>query len=199
MEKVSFFNNEKFKHLRDASLRIQICKEAYVDHRDEQFKKKIEEYKNNSQNIRYRASYEYNKVNNILSNREGNYSISEINEKNKFSDNYINCTGVVLVGIDKETGENISLLTQEESGENMEDKLFLNDLSNRIEEFISMCEPKTIDALIVGGNDNNDNLEEYENSVKILRDKISPLLDFYPDVATYPKLTSFDTKVFFKY
>ncbi len=190
-------NEEKFKHLKEGVLPIRVCIEAYKNMYDDNIYKKTRELKNNSQDIKWNSTADDYKKNNILTGKYDNYSISEINEKNKFSTGYLNCTGIVLVGIDKETGENISILTHQTSGEDMKDKTFINDISEQIKEFVSRCEKETIDALIFGGN--KENLKEYEEAVKILDKISSPLLGFSPDVATGPKIdrAHLDTQAFF--
>lgn len=40
--------------------------------------------------------------------------ISHTNSRNKYSNKYYNCTGLVVIGRDRETGENISFLTHQD-------------------------------------------------------------------------------------
>ncbi len=197
MEKFHILNKEKFKHLKEGMHSIQICLDIYDVLNYDDLSGRTEKLKKNSQDIKWRGKTEYYAKNHILSNKDGNWSISEINEQNKFSEKYLNCTGVVLVGTDKETGENISILTHQETDAIKNDKIFLETLSRQVKEFVSMCEEGTIDSLVFGGNNDNDDLKEYESSILNLRETLTPVLGFYPDVATGPKLAGHDTKVFF--
>jgi hypothetical protein len=50
----------------------------------------------------------------VLKNDSHCTVISNINTQNKYSNRYYNCTGIVVIGKDKETGENISFLTHQD-------------------------------------------------------------------------------------
>lgn len=103
----------------------------------------------------------------------------------------------MVVGIDKESGDNISFFTHQESGEILSDEEFRDSFTKQLKKFMDMCEVKTVDAVIFGGNKNDDSLSEYKNAIKIISDISKPLLGFSPEVSTGPKLTSHETQVYF--
>ena len=49
----------------------------------------------------------------IITNDDGIYFISPVNERDKYSFDYRNCTGVIAVGISKRNRKNISFLTHQ--------------------------------------------------------------------------------------
>lgn len=197
MEKINF-GKERFNHLKEGIPPIRICVETY--HKNIALKisdlEHVKIMRENSQHIKYKGSLDYNKNNNILTNQDNTYSISMISEENKFSDKFLNCTGFVAVGVDKETGENISFLTHQESGEILSDEEFIKSFTKQLKDFMNMCEVKTVDAIIFGGNKNDDSLGEYKNAIKVISDMVKPLLGFSPEVGTGPKLTSYETQAY---
>ena len=56
---------------------------------------------------------EYCRVNNIDWSGKHDFFISAVNNKDKFSTGYLDCTGLVIAGSCKETGENLSFLTHQ--------------------------------------------------------------------------------------
>ncbi|MFH1608766.1 MAG: hypothetical protein ABH951_01965, partial [Patescibacteria group bacterium] len=68
---------------------------------------------------------------------------------------YYDCTGVVAIGVDKETGENVSFLSHQNPAFFVENK---NERKNFREDFIESmknlrerCVPSTVDVVIFGG------------------------------------------------
>lgn len=198
MEKIQI-NQDNFKYLKEGIPHIIVCVETYKEKDIYKIKEleHIKKLKENSQYIKYRGSFEYNKKNNIISNKEGEYSISEINESDKYTDKSLNCTIFVVAGLDKETGENISFLTHQESGENISNKEFLESFSEQLKIFVEMCEPKTIDALIFGGNKNDGSFNEYKDAINTISNISKSMLGFNPEVATGPKLGPYETQGYF--
>lgn len=152
------------------------------------------------------------KENKMYNSGKLSYVISFCNEKNKYSENYLDCTGVVIVGKDKETGKNISFLSHQNPDffiKYKEGRLkFKADLDKSIDDLISKCKQGTIDAIIFGGNkqdvsenipDENfnqgiDNIDEYlkgpfdeyVKSVKYLNYIIKQKIGFSPVVISGP-------------
>ncbi len=131
----------------------------------------------------------------FLVNETPNYVISPINARDKTSREYVDCTGMVVAGLDKETGENISFLTHQDPKKFLnEDKdKFTNDLKKRFAEIRDRCQPGTIDAVIFGGayfdHPAFKNLKEnYVNSIKVLSKVIEGDLGFEPVVINGPKI-----------
>lgn len=117
------------------------------------------------------------------------YLISPVNNLSKFSKSFVNCTGLVVAGRDKRTGEDISLMSHQSpdyflsSKEN--EKTFSNDLGQRLKELKERCEDGTIDAVVVGGNLSKK--ENYSNSIKLLSKEVTEVLGFEPVIMTGPK------------
>ena len=126
---------------------------------------------------------------------EQSYVISTIDKKNKFSTWFKDCTGLVVAGKDKETGDNISFLSHEDpqyflSGEKNKNK-FIIDLRQRLNELKERCVDGTIDARVFGGNylDYDEySKENYLESIKLLSSTVIESLRFEPIVITGPKI-----------
>jgi hypothetical protein len=122
------------------------------------------------------------------------YVISTIDDSNKLSKGFYNCTGVVVTGIDKMTGENISFVSHQYPGvfldENGGKNVFVNDLKSRIQELKSRVVDGTIDAVVIGGNylfHNEEDKERYRKSIQLLAKEFSDVLGFEPVAMTGPK------------
>jgi hypothetical protein len=133
-------------------------------------------------------------IENFKNRGECSYVISPINKLNKFSMAFVNCTGLIATGQEKETGENISFLNHEDPGHFLSDEekkmKFQSDLKERLEELKEKSVEKTVDVVIVGGNYFKD-LKEYKknyiDSIKLLSDEVSHVFGFEPVVMTGPK------------
>ena len=135
------------------------------------------------------------------------YVISPINDKDKMSSAYKDCTGVAISGVDKETGNNISFLSHQDpeyflAGGKMEDEFF-KDLQERTTELKEKCVPGTIDAVIFGGKyklDKKNSAEEYRrnyrDSIDFLSSAIFKILGFVPTVVAGPKTDESDNVYF---
>lgn len=159
----------------------------------------------NSDNVNYYGSGKYFNNKGYKNAGPETYVISTIDTSNKHSERFANCTGLVVSGIDKETGENISLLSHQDPDyflsqfrpEN-KDKL-VEDLTERICELKARSVDRTIDALIVGGNylEDEDFKEKYINSIKLLAKICKEILGFEPAVITGPKTGSGRDHIFY--
>jgi hypothetical protein len=141
----------------------------------------------------------------FLNAGEATYVISTIDEANKYSRDYFDCTGLVVTGIDKETGRNISFLTHQDPKKFLKKKKeeFVADLNRRLEEMRSRCVSGTIDAVIVGGNYDEDESEKkisfaknYLDSISLLTDEVKKSLGFEPIIINGPKTTLNQDDVF---
>ena len=127
------------------------------------------------------------------------YVISTIDTADKVSRTYRNCTGLVVSGQDKETGENISFLSHQDPQYFLEEasdrrNTFVGDLRGRLKELKERCVPGTIDAVIVGGNyfkDVQKYKEQYIKSIGLLSQVVQQELGFEPTAITGPKTDSF--------
>ena len=183
-------HSSKLKHLEKGIPHIIVCLEDYANPREAKSLKHVQALKNGSQNIKYLSNKEYYREHNISSDPEGTYAISEVSSENKFSENFLNCTGLVIVGIDKETGDNISIVTHQQSDTTISSEAFKKHLTEALQKMKQVARKGSIDAVIVGGNDDNDNLEEYKESIKAVTAIAELILGFEPRLATGPKLTA---------
>lgn len=125
------------------------------------------------------------------------YVMSTIDSFQKFSRDFIRCTGLVVAGVEKETGRKISFLTHQDPARFLSDLKykFTADLEKRLEEMKKRCIPGTIDAVIVGGryiHDGGDEsdavvVEDYPASLEFLGQEVKKVLGFEPVVINGPK------------
>ncbi|MBI4118210.1 MAG: hypothetical protein HY455_01575 [Parcubacteria group bacterium] len=137
------------------------------------------------------------------------YVISTIDNANKFSEGYADCTGLVVAGQDKETGENVSFLSHQDPSYFLTlvglEANFKRDLKERLEEFKRRCKEGTIDAVIVGGNYFIDKFPEHDHeyrakylqSINLLKGEVSQVFGFEPVVMTGPKIVSGKDNIFY--
>lgn len=139
------------------------------------------------------------------------YIISPVDNKDKFSLKYAECTGLAVVGIDKETGENISFLSHQNPGFFLlyDDDNFIRDLKKQMETIMERCEPKTVDAVMFGGKFSDVRgfeeghhihkymKDEYIKSIKLISESIKSVVGFSPTVISGPKFNpAYDHAVF---
>jgi len=126
---------------------------------------------------------------------EKTYVISPVDNKDKVSTKYIDCTGLIVTGKDKESGEDISFASHQDPyyflSESENTEIFLKDLHAHLKEIQSRCEAGTIDAVIVGGDYNSSykkDVKYYKGSIYLLANEVSRSLGFEPVVITGPKI-----------
>lgn len=140
--------------------------------------------------IDYDTSIKYRNENNIAHFDQHEYVISAVNENNKYSENYYRCLGLFAIGTHAKTGKNISLLMHEDPYFTSNDILaperenFLLDLQMRLKQLKEICKPKTIDAIMYGGNQYN--LQNYPDSLKDIADASKLELGFTPTIVVEP-------------
>lgn len=92
----------------------------------------------------------------ISSGGPNTYVFSKIDDKDKYSDNYFDCTGLLVTGIQRGTNKKISFITHQDPEffvKNSENKKsFKKELDNKLDDFINKCEIDSIDTVIFGGN-----------------------------------------------
>jgi hypothetical protein len=133
---------------------------------------------------------------------ENSYVISPVDDFNKYSMGFRNCTGLVAVGEDKETGKNISFLSHQNpkfflTSSNKD--IFIKDLNNQLQELKEKSLEGTVDVAIVGGNyvkGREGSEKNYLASIGLLSAEVSSALGFEPVVITGPKITSHNDQVF---
>ena len=98
------------------------------------------------------------------------YVISPIDNFSKISKNYFNCIGFLAVGYKKETKENISFMSHQNPRYFLNKKeqydSFKKDFESSLIEFKQLCEDKTIDAVVFGGNFNENDYKKEDKSDK---------------------------------
>ncbi len=157
---------------------------------------------------------------NFKNNGRKSYVISPLDDLNKFSTQFRNCTGVVVSGKDKQTGKYLSFLSHEDpqfftDPKNLE--IFTDDLKKLLREVKEKCEEGTIDAVVVGGNhftslfDENDDSDarkeqekqdaffrkKYQESIEILSREIFEMFRFEPVIIVGPKMTHGEDYVYY--
>ena len=199
----SSLNTLKSEHLKEGVRPIIAAVGTFGDFRDDNgdILNKIYNQSDNMKNtedVDYYAKLKDSQNKNFKHPFDNSYVISSINEKDKVSWAYKNCTGVVVSGIDKQTLKNVSFLSHQdpdfflvsESYAN-NTQMFLKDIQENIIEMKKNCLPGTIDAAIFGGNyfiDDDERKKAYLKSIETLSSGISELLGFTPPVIVGPKM-----------
>ncbi|MDP9249016.1 MAG: hypothetical protein M3M85_00690 [bacterium] len=115
-----------------------------------------------------------------------------IGEGPKRSHGYMMCTGLVVVGIDRETGKNVSFISHQTPAEILDDEMvsFKELLKERLAEMEARCLPGTVDAVIVGGYDRKKvtrEAKEYEKILSYLGSEVKKYFKFDPTVVNGPQ------------
>ncbi|MCI5050926.1 MAG: hypothetical protein MRY57_01305 [Candidatus Pacebacteria bacterium] len=187
-------------HLKNPDLAIMTCVGTKNQHRNEEGVLDIELQKllKNSDVINFHAPVEELNENNIENSGEQTFVISNLNENSKWSANFLNCTGVIAVGKNKETGNSISFITHQDPGRSKfldEDKGDFNTIfRDRLDTLKELSEEGTIDVVIAGGNymiagRNREKFQnDYQNSIQKLTEMVNEKLGFNPIIASGPKV-----------
>lgn len=196
--------SDMFDHLESPDLAIQTCIGSLETHqRDlpEKFYNLLftKDFNDPSiDNIDFSSSCEKKQERGQLSGGGRTYVISELNDKDKFSSGYYHCTGIIAVGKDKETGQNISFashcpLYSQNSLNNPTFKKLQSDLLDNLIKLKLMSEEGTVDAVVFGGIVIED-LEQYKGDAKkyefmmnLYQSTISTSLGFSPISVGGPK------------
>lgn len=142
------------------------------------------------------------RVNNMINAGEMTYVISDISARDKWSKRYWNCTGIAAVGVDKETGQEVSFMSHQDPwtflvGEKYE-KEFKDDLKKQLGEISVLVETGTLDVVVFGGKYENDKQGEYLDSIAVITGICHESLGFDPVVLTGPSVNPhYPTEVYF--
>lgn len=132
----------------------------------------------------------YESKNGYITGGERTYVISGIDSSNKFSQGLMACTGLIVAGVDKETGRNVSFATHQFPPYSFGNE-FAAHLEERLQEMRKRCKLGTVDAVVVGGIYPNDVFnsprEDYLKTIKLLSDKMLKIFKFEPIVINGPK------------
>lgn len=123
---------------------------------------------------------------------ERTYLISRADSRDKFSRDFTQCTCLIIAGIDKETGEEISIMTHQDPHRFLKDAKdsFIRDFSDSLQAFKARCAEGTIDAAIFGGTfleQDPDTKSQYKDSIALLNEQVKANLGFQPIVIAGPK------------
>lgn len=123
----------------------------------------------------------------MLNSGAQTYAVSDCNEKDKYSNQYSGCTGVVMVGTDKTTKKQISFLSHQDPAKFLSNykEVFTKDLGQGIERFLAQTDPQTVDVVVFGG-ENLSGEDEYRKSIRLLDEICKSKLGFSPAVLTGP-------------
>ncbi len=136
------------------------------------------------------------------------FFISKVDERDKFSDGYRNCGGIVVAGYDPKLKKHISFITHQRTDVMLADskqrKEFETDLREKLRELKGRSAPGTIDAATFAGSFSSDfsrdrehqnlfNLfmtfaGDYKRMGKIIRKILHEELGFYADAVQGPNL-----------
>lgn len=198
-----------FNHLENGFKPITVCVDEKKFDTHSFFMSKNQDYRNYTDNVNYEANQDYFRENKMLSIGPSTFVISELNSKNKYTTGLCDCTSIIVSGVDKETGRNISILTHEDSQRLFKEPItefFIKNLSKRIQEILERSKIRSIDAIILGGNTfkgntmvgyTKDYYDNYKKSIELITQIIREKLNFEPTVTTGPKEDRGSTNVYF--
>lgn len=149
----------------------------------------LRKIKQNGEDVDYYQNNKYFEKHKMLSHGMKTWVISDCNEKDKYSMSYRDCTGIVISGIDKETGKEISILSHQEHeyASVLKKEEFENDLSKSIQKIKERSKPRTIDAVMFGGIDMGSEASfDYKPFINNLSKICEKELGFEPVIITSP-------------
>ena len=209
----------KFSHLEEGIKQITVCLDTLDTSKRREFLEDQNLEMSGAQEIRYLRLPEENPLHDELYEKESNiqfkrgvYVMSEANEKNKYSEKFFDCIGLVIVGIDEKTGKNISIITHQKPARLLNTEYFgkedEEEYLKTIKNFVAQCKKGTVDALIIGGKikkggNVDGDPETYIKGVQKVSSMVAPLIGFEPTVVTGPKVSisasedAFPTDIFF--
>ncbi|MCA9363139.1 hypothetical protein KC851_02375 [Candidatus Kaiserbacteria bacterium] len=138
---------------------------------------------------RYNSNHEKNNLVFLDNGKEHLVIISGIDDNSKFSKRFYNCTGVIGVGIDSLTGENVSFLSHQDpnyflKSETDGDK-FMHKISDKFTELKQRSVPQSVDIVIFGGRsvlDQPEDNADYHQVIDLLADEVVQTFGFQPVV-----------------
>lgn len=164
------------------------------------FETEIEKIKKEGEYINFHGEPEVLAENKITHAGRRTYVISDVNERDKYSDGYWNCTGIAVIGIDKKTQKEVSFLSHQAPTviSKINKNSFENDLSKSIELMLQRCEDGTVDVVMFGGRYVVSNPEffkktmaEYIVATKTVKNICFKKLGFEPLVIAGPDMRGY--------
>ncbi len=186
------------EHLHEGIRPIMACMTTWDDFRTN--KETWEEFRNYFErsemlNVDYEGDPGYLKQEHFKNAGVKTYTISPIDSFGKFSESFKNCTGLIVAGVDRVTGEEISFLTHQDPTYFLQPEhtsVFLKDLETHLLTMHERCQEGTVDAVIVGGNwleGKEEFQRNYSESLDLISSEVKKTLGFEPVVLTKPKNT----------
>jgi len=178
-------NTLKSEHLDDGVRPIMACVGTAEEYGSEI--SDFTELKRRAVDVDYYADSEKLASQNHWNAGERTYIISGIDNKPKFTEKLYDCTSVVAVGRDIESNQEISFLTHQDpySFLRVTRLDFIGDLKKRLVEMKSVCQPSTVDIVIIGGRISD--TDDYQKSINLLNTLVTDAFGFSPVVITGPK------------
>ncbi|MFA6386457.1 MAG: hypothetical protein WCW04_01675 [Candidatus Paceibacterota bacterium] len=192
----NFKTHAKFNHLEEGFKPIQSCIHNKNMGENSLFLKNRNNWKS-FEDVDYSAYGDYYKLNGMLNGGYETYVISSVSSKDKFTKGLYDCTGCIVVGEDKETNENISILSHQDPKQFLKSHLidsFKLHLSENLIKILQKSKKGSIDAIIYGGQKYG---SDFEKSVEVVSEIIKNELGFSPTVITGPKEGNGSTDVYF--
>lgn len=199
--KLESVNPLKSEHLKQGVRPIMACVgtvEQFIEE-DKDLEDPLLNIRNkfsNPNNIDYYGQHEELINQGFKNAKYQSYVISSLDNSDKFSKSFKNCTGIIVTGISKDTNENISFLSHQDPRyflvNRKKKKSFLEDLKEQLISLKEVSIKGTIDAVIVGGNYFKEEWagkyrRDYLNSIKLLSTEVKNVLGFEPVVTVGPK------------
>jgi len=125
--------------------------------------------------------------NHISNAGEKTYVISDCNDKNKYSKRYQNCTGIIIVGEEKESNRQISIMSHQNPGKFLKEKKenFIEDLTKKVEDIKNKSKNESLDVVIFGGILELTDYFRYKDSISFLNEILTKF-NLKPVVMTGP-------------
>lgn len=128
----------------------------------------------------------------IMHDGYATYVISPVSREDKKTSRLRNCTGLAVIGVDAETGENVSFLTHQSTGfTGQRLKNIITAIAVRLGELKARCENDTVEVVLFGGNYVNSHPAtqvDYSAMVDALSEQVIKVLGFELTVIVGPKI-----------
>lgn len=139
-------------------------------HIDGMTQKNISEIEKSGEYVNFSGDRSFTKEYHMLNQDRGTYIISNINEKDKYSKSFFNCTGLVGFGIDKDTKQVVSFLSHQnpDSFLGVHKTDFIQDMKKTLLAFNEKIVPKSMSVMGFGGHYDEEYQKEYLSSCAML-------------------------------
>lgn len=185
------------EHLRRGVKPIMACTDGILDR-----KARYIDLGCHQQPVNFYDDAYFLKKEGYLTGGDVSYVISPIEKYAFTSDNYVDCTGMAVVGLELGGDENLAFITHQNPDSFLKDtkEKFIEDIQFRLKEIKTRCEKGTIDVVLFGGlftyvegredsdPSRKEYIQEYIDSIKLLSEQVYEVLGFYPEVVVGPKL-----------